>query len=433
MNKKSTYEELELRVKELEKEAVWRKQAEEATLESEEELKAIFDSVRDGIALLDMTGKVIKVNKRIVDVGGYSEEEIVERRIKLLKMFTPSSIAKMLLAFVKIISGQQVLPVEVETYTKNGEKLVVEIHGSLFKKRGKAMGMVAVMRDITERKRMEEALRESEEKYRTIIESIEDGYYEVDLAGNFTFVNDSECKILGYSKDELIGMNNRQYMDGESARKVYQVFNKVYKTEIASKLLDWLLIRKGGTKSFAEISVSLIKDSEGNPTGFRGILRDITERKQAMDALRASETEKKAILDAMSDVVLFQDTNLSIRWGNEAARQSVGKTHQKLVGCYCYELWHSRSEPCKGCPVLSALETGSPAKSIMTTPDGRWWEIIGEPIGDRDKKIVGAIEIARDITEQKRAEEALRESEEKYRSLVESTEDSIYLLDSAHP
>lgn len=82
----------------------------------------------------------------------------------------------------------------------------------------------------TERKRAEEALRESEEKYRTILESIEDGYFEVDIRGNFTFFNDSMCKISGYTKDELMGMNNRQYMNQENAKKVYQTVNKVYTT-----------------------------------------------------------------------------------------------------------------------------------------------------------------------------------------------------------
>ena len=77
---------------------------------------------------------------------------------------------------------------------------------------------------------MEKALRQSEEKYRTILESIQEGYFEVDLAGNFTFFNDSMCRITGYSKEELMGMNNRQFTDKETAKKVFQAFNKVYNT-----------------------------------------------------------------------------------------------------------------------------------------------------------------------------------------------------------
>ena len=79
-------------------------------------------------------------------------------------------------------------------------------------------------RELAERKKAEEALRESEEKYRSILESIEEGYYEVDIAGSFTFVNDSACKILGYSKDELKDMNKRQFMDPENAKKAHQTF-----------------------------------------------------------------------------------------------------------------------------------------------------------------------------------------------------------------
>jgi PAS domain S-box-containing protein len=166
-----------------------RKRAEEALRESEEDLRAIFNSVGDGIALIDMTGKVTKINNRIIEIGGYTEEEIVGRRMKLLKMFPPQSLVKMLSNFAKLISGQYCPPFDVEVYTKAGEKLDVELRGSLLRKRGKAMGLVGVMRDITERKRAEEALRESEERYRTILENIEDGYFEVDIAGNFTFFN----------------------------------------------------------------------------------------------------------------------------------------------------------------------------------------------------------------------------------------------------
>ncbi|RLB28000.1 MAG: oxidoreductase, partial [Deltaproteobacteria bacterium] len=136
-----------------------------------------------------------------------------------------------------------------------------------------------VQQELTERKQAQDALRESEEKYRTILENIEDGYYEVDTAGNFTFFNDSICKILGYPRDELMGMNNRQYTEKENAKKLYQTFNRVYKTEKPTRIFDWEIIRKDNTKGHVEASVSLMKDAEGQRKGFRGIVRDITEKK----------------------------------------------------------------------------------------------------------------------------------------------------------
>jgi PAS domain S-box-containing protein len=145
------------------------------------------------------------------------------------------------------------------------------------------------------RKRTEEALRKSEERYRTILDNIEDGYFEVDIAGNFTFFNGFLCRMLGYSIDEMMGMNNRQYMDKENAQKVYQTFNQVYTTGEPYRAFDWGIVRKDDTKRFVESSVSLLKDAKGKPIGFRGIVHDITDRKFAEEALRRSEEEAKRL------------------------------------------------------------------------------------------------------------------------------------------
>jgi len=131
-------------------------------------------------------------------------------------------------------------------------------------------------------------LQESEEKYRTVIESIEEGYFEVDLAGNFTFVNEATCKILGYEKNELIGINNRKYMNEENAQKIYHAFNKVYRNAKPAKVVDWEFIRKDGSVCIVEISVALIKDEKKRSTGFRGVARDVTNRNR-------SEKEKKRL------------------------------------------------------------------------------------------------------------------------------------------
>jgi PAS domain S-box-containing protein len=149
----------------------------------------------------------------------------------------------------------------------------------------------AYKKEIIDGVRTEKALSESEEKYRTILHSIDDGYYEVDLEGNLTFFNDALCKILGYSKDELIGMNNRKFMDKMTSKQVYRTFNTVYRTGKAAKAFDWGTIRKDGTKRYLEASVSLIRDSEGQPIGFRGIGRDITERKRAEEQAKLHQDQ----------------------------------------------------------------------------------------------------------------------------------------------
>jgi len=137
-----------------------------------------------------------------------------------------------------------------------------------------------------EKKLAEDNLRESEIRYWTILENIEDGYYEVDLKDNFTFFNDSVENILGYDETELIGMNNRQYMSPETSKVVYQTFNKVYTTGKSVQIYDYEIILKDGTLRTVGSSISPIMVVDGSMVGFRGIMRDITSRREAEQKIR---------------------------------------------------------------------------------------------------------------------------------------------------
>jgi PAS domain S-box-containing protein len=149
----------------------------------------------------------------------------------------------------------------------------------------------SLKQEVIDRIRVEEALRESEEKYRTILNSIQEGYYEVDLSGNMLFCNDSLCAIIGYSREELIGMNNRQYMPTEAYKRVYETFLRVYNTGEATKAFDWEVITKDGAKKIVEASVTLIRDAKGTPNGFRGVVRDITDRKKAEEQAKLHQQQ----------------------------------------------------------------------------------------------------------------------------------------------
>jgi len=140
---------------------------------------------------------------------------------------------------------------------------------------------------INQRKLAEGALRESEAKFRNIIETTPDGYYEVDLSGNFTFFNDAMCNILGQPRHELMGRNHRESLDEANAKRLIDTFNRVYETGEAVRAVDWTLTLEDGSKRFVESSVSLIRDSMGKAVGFGGFLRDVTERKRAEALHRA--------------------------------------------------------------------------------------------------------------------------------------------------
>jgi len=135
--------------------------------------------------------------------------------------------------------------------------------------------------DINDRKKSEEILKASEERYRTILENIEDAYYEVDLKGKLTFFNESLCRISGFSREELMGTKARQYVDKIAVEKILKVARKVYQTGLPEKYSDFEIICRDGFKRHIEISSSLMRDLSGKPIGLRGIARDIDERKKA--------------------------------------------------------------------------------------------------------------------------------------------------------
>ena len=136
--------------------------------------------------------------------------------------------------------------------------------------------VIAFIRDVTEQKRSEKKLRESEERYRDILDNIEEAYYEVDLFGKFTFFNNATCRMLGYDRHELSGMSyTKIYKDPE---QVFRAFNRVFTTGEPDRGFTLDLVRKDGSFGYGELSVSLVRDKNGNATGFRGLARDITER-----------------------------------------------------------------------------------------------------------------------------------------------------------
>lgn len=137
-----------------------------------------------------------------------------------------------------------------------------------------------IARDVTERLETEQALIESDTRFRIILDSIEDGYFEVDLKGNFTFFNNPIPEHLGYTEEEMMGMNYRRLMDEKNAEYVFSVFHNIFITGQSIKSMEWELMKKDGSRIVVDTSVSLKKDRKGDPVGFQGIIRDITERKR---------------------------------------------------------------------------------------------------------------------------------------------------------
>jgi PAS domain S-box-containing protein len=278
-------------VKRLDKESGRLRRVQEVLRESEQKYRTILQSIDELYYEVDLAGNLTISNDAMTKILGYSKDELIGMNNR--QYMDEETAKKVYQTFNRVYrTGIPAKAFDWALITKDGTKRILETSVSLMHdSKGQAIGFYGIGRDVTERMQTEAALRESEEKYRTILHSIEEFYYEVDLAGNLTFFNDALVKISGYSKEELMGMNNRKFMSEETARKVYQTFNQVYRTGIPAKEFDWELIRKDGTKRFFETSVSMMCDSKGQPIGFYGIGRDITERKRAEEQARLHQQQ----------------------------------------------------------------------------------------------------------------------------------------------
>ncbi|MCP4578289.1 MAG: PAS domain S-box protein, partial [Deltaproteobacteria bacterium] len=271
--------------------------AQRALKQSEKRYRNILENIEDGYFEVDLTGSLTFFNDALCRIIGLPESELMG--VNNREYMDEETAERVYKAYTGIF--QTGVPIKGLEYTirKDGIEKDVETSVSLMKGiTGRPVGFRGIIRDVSERKRTEEkirqysenleemveqrteALRKSEEKYRTILESIEDGYYEVDLAGNLTFFNSAACRITGYPENELMGMNSREYTNEEDASKLFEKYNEVYKTGVSAKRLDWKIVKKDGTAGFMETSISPIAGSEGRPVGFRGILRDVTERRE---------------------------------------------------------------------------------------------------------------------------------------------------------
>ena len=391
----------------------------------------IISNVGVGIYIVQH-GKFIFASPLYQRLTGYSATEIIGHNS--LDHVHPDDKAMVRTKAIKSLKGKS-HSYEYRFIRKNGEEMwILEMVTSITYK-GKRAALGSFM-DITEHRLAEEALRQSEEKYRTIVESIEDGYFETDLAGNNTLVNDVSCRHLKYPKEELIGINNRQFQDKTNAKKTYQAFHEIYKTGTPLKALDMEVIRKDGTKGVSELSVSLIRNSQGQPIGFRGISRDVSERKLLEEKIRQSEERYRTIIEQMEDGYFEIDLTGKFTYVNEAECRNLGYTHEELIGMTSRQYADEKNRKTLNNLFIEVYKTGIPVKAYdleLVKKDGTksYDEISVSLIRNSKGESIGFRGIARNVTERKLMEENIRQSEERYRTIIEEMEEWYFETDLA--
>ncbi|MGD9139190.1 MAG: PAS domain S-box protein [Desulfobacterales bacterium] len=328
----------------------------EALREVEEKCQAIINNIEDGYYEVDLDGNFTYFNDAMALITGFSRQELIRMNNRqIMDQYQTRQVSEI---FKKVYhTGLAAKAIDWELIRKDGTSCIIEVSVSLKKnKNAQPIGFLGIARDITQRKKMEQALKESEHRYRTIIENIEDGYYEVDLAGNYIFFNSSMARITGYTHEEMMGMNYREYMDDYNAKQVFEVFNKTYQTGLSTKALDWKLIAKNGTTRFIEVSVTLKRDLNSQPIGFMGIARDVTDRRHYVETLEAREKELQTKTRNLEEVNTALKVLLERRDTDKAALEDtvIGNINDLVIPYL--EKVKARTSDKKSQDCLSALE-----------------------------------------------------------------------------
>ena len=326
MADKPTYKEMERRVNELEKEVSGLRRVGGVPELEGDKLQYLMGGLAHAEIGIDIVG---------IDYAVLYENEFLKERFgkftgrlcyeKYMGLEEPCDFCPM----IKAVKNNKVESVELSGHDgRNYEVRSVPLPNP----DGTVDKAIEVIRDVTVRKRGEEALRQSEEKYRSILENMEEGYYEVDLAGNTTFFNDALCKLFGYSRDEMLGKNNRELSTPKVAARMYGLYNRVYETGQPINFIDYEVIAKDGSTVILEGSASLMRDNSGQPIGFCGLFRDVTEHKKAEEALRESAEQYRKLYDSVSDFIFTHDAKGRFITINRATTEYLGYTADELIG-----------------------------------------------------------------------------------------------------
>lgn len=466
---KKELQELRLRMIELEKSETHRKQVEERLRESEERYKATFEKSRDAINIFSKERKILDVNQKLIQLSGFSKKELLTMKLQDLypeavKPATKERIQKMLRGEAPPIFGTYLhtkkgkrIPVEIAvTPLKNcfGQRIVFqsnirditerkEAEEELKKHREHLEELVEertaelkkinvqLQKEITERKQTEEALWESKERFKELWNNAPVAYHTLDTKGIITSVNQTEAKMLGFTLKEMVGRSIFEFiLPGQKAEA-----RRRFKQKISGKHIpraeNRIYIKKDGSKLYVVIDDVLERSQDGKIIGIRTTMVDITNDKRAEDLLRQSEEKYRVLGENAMDGIYIISTE-GFEYVNPAFEKLVGHEEKEVCnkGFDFFDLIHPEDRKL----VAEREQARKNGKKLppkytfrIITKEGkiRYVEPNTVSLPGERLRVLG---ILRDITERKQTEEALRESEEKYRTLVEQANDGIVII-----
>jgi PAS domain S-box-containing protein len=364
----------------------------------------IIESASNVIATSDLDGRMTYVNPTFLETWGFDDPgEILGRPFSEFWM-----VEERLEEIMDALQCQGTWSDEIQARKRNGKLFDVQVSAAMVHdNEGRPVSLMSSSVDITERKRTQEALRESEQTVRALVETSQDWIWAIDLNGKHTYCNPAIEPILGYRPDELVGRRSLKFMHSDDRRKVEEKLPRwiAEKQGWSNLLVRWR--HKDGSWWFLESNAVPILDAAGELIGFRGVDRDISDRRRAEEELRDSEAKLRAIVDHSPALISTKDLDGNITLANRHFEVLSGPAPQEFIGRNVYDLFpHDVADElwkndlaARGGPVETeeTVEHSDGTKHVYLT--------VKFPLTNEDGTLLGTCAISTDITERKRNEE----------------------------
>ncbi|MBI5073901.1 MAG: PAS domain S-box protein [Nitrospirae bacterium] len=376
---------------------------------SEKRYRSLFESSMDAIYITEREGPFLEVNQATLDLFGYTREEMIGMDVRRIYA-DPDDRHR----FQQEIEKQGYLrDYEVCFKNREGDEIDCLLSSSvLFTDDGNILGYQGIIRDVTEKKRMETALRENEEWLRTIFEASPAGIILVSPEGKITFANQRMAEMFGRTHSELIGLPYPELLHEAEKAVGDKKMRQLIAGELKQVTTERHYLRKDGSDFWGFLSGRRLEGPDGRLRALVGIIADITDRKKMEEQLYLSKQDWEETFNTLTDMVTVHDKDFNIIRANKAAELILGLPFLEMTKTKCYEYYHGTGCAPEGCPSCQVLKTAVPLTAEIFEPHlKKFIEIRAIPRLDKNNVLVGLIHVVRDISESKKLEDQLRQAQ----------------------
>ncbi len=393
---------------------------------SQENLRALLDAINESAFLMDLDGTVLSINETAASRLGYTAKEISGKN--LYDFISDDLGTERKNRVLEVVKTQKTIRFE----DVRGDKTIDQTVSPVFGPDGKVSGIAVFAMDITDRRRIEKSIKESEELFRLTFEQAAVGIVHANMEGRLIRFNERFSEIVGYPRETLLNLTFQEITDPAFLEIDLSNMYKLLEGEIENYIIEKQYIRLDNSRVWAQLTVSLRRHPDGTPYHFIGVVQDITQRKVIEQELSSSEQFLSNVFSSIQDGLSILDTDLNILRVNPAMERWYAHA-MPLTGKKCYEAYYGADKPCSVCPTCAAIATGKQAfeEVPLTGDDGvvkGWVDLFAFPMFDpKDGRLTGVIEFVRDISNRKLAEKVASDYKEHLERLNRELEKFAYV------